>query len=151
MKKSSAFTLIEILIAASIIAILSAIAVPNYMEAQVRSKVARTQNDHRALTTAIGAFIVDHNTSPAGLATLTRPTAYITTVPVDPFLLPEQQPYHYTVRGGLDYTDWVLMGRGPDKILDQIRYDTTNGTRSAGDIIYERKPSLRYYWPESEQ
>jgi prepilin-type N-terminal cleavage/methylation domain-containing protein len=38
------FTLIELLIVVAIIAILAAIAVPNFLEAQVRAKVSRVTN-----------------------------------------------------------------------------------------------------------
>ena len=58
------FTLIELLIVVAIIAILAAIAVPNFLEAQVRSKVSRTKNDLRTLATALESYAVDHRHYP---------------------------------------------------------------------------------------
>ncbi len=58
------FTLIELLIVVAIIAILAAIAVPNFLEAQTRSKVARVKADMRSLATAIESYTVDHNKPP---------------------------------------------------------------------------------------
>ncbi len=62
MKK--AFTLIELLIVVAIIAILAAIAVPNFLEAQTRSKVSRVKSDLRTSATAIEAYYVDNNAYP---------------------------------------------------------------------------------------
>ncbi|MGI8907609.1 MAG: type II secretion system protein [Candidatus Sumerlaeaceae bacterium] len=62
MKKG--FTLIELLIVVAIIAILAAIAVPNFLEAQVRAKVSRVKNDQRSLATGIETYYVDNNTYP---------------------------------------------------------------------------------------
>jgi prepilin-type N-terminal cleavage/methylation domain-containing protein len=58
------FTLIELLIVVAIIAILAAIAVPNFLEAQVRAKVSRVKNDQRSLATGIESYYVDNNTYP---------------------------------------------------------------------------------------
>ncbi len=111
--KRLGFTLIELLIVVAIIAILAAIAVPNFLEAQTRAKVARVKNDFRTLATAIEAYSVDWNRMAPGLdeinpasatalpaewsdwtvrinwfwGTLTTPVAYITSVPLDPFAL----------------------------------------------------------------
>lgn len=64
MSKLKAFTLIELLIVVAIIAILAAIAVPNFLEAQTRSKVSRVKSDQRTLATAIEAYAVDYNLPP---------------------------------------------------------------------------------------
>lgn len=56
-----AFTLIELLIVVAIIAILAAIAVPNFLEAQVRAKVSRAKSDMRTFATALETYTVDHN------------------------------------------------------------------------------------------
>lgn len=113
MKK--AFTLIELLIVVAIIAILAAIAVPNFLEAQVRSKVSRVHSDMRTLATALEAYYVDENNYPgisghdpedgeayryfapwvftakgsgtahAWLQGITTPIAYLSSFPDDPF------------------------------------------------------------------
>lgn len=92
-----AFTLIELLIVVAIIAILAAIAVPNFLEAQTRSKVSRVKNDHRTMATALEAYFVDNNRYPPdqdnnpfnpnenGFYYLTTPVSYITSFPADPF------------------------------------------------------------------
>jgi type II secretion system protein G len=97
--RSLGFTLIELLIVVAIIAILAAIAVPNFLEAQTRSKVSRVKSDMRSLATAIEAYQVDNNKYPPDynpaiqlywsflprLLVLTTPIAYITAVPEDVF------------------------------------------------------------------
>jgi prepilin-type N-terminal cleavage/methylation domain-containing protein len=64
MMKQKAFTLIELLIVVAIIAILAAIAVPNFLEAQTRAKVTRMKADMRSVATALEAYRVDFNKYP---------------------------------------------------------------------------------------
>jgi len=104
-----AFTLIELLIVVAIIAILAAIAVPNFLEAQTRSKVSRGKADMRSIATAVEAYKVDHNKYPmdyqfyqlgggggtgnqfayACLGRLTTPVAFMTTLPYNVFVWEE--------------------------------------------------------------
>lgn len=72
MQSKHGFTLIELLIVVAIIAILAAIAVPNFLEAQTRAKVARVHADLRTLATGIEAYRVDNNSYPEGTDNPTR-------------------------------------------------------------------------------
>ncbi len=62
--QNRAFTLIELLIVVAIIAILAAIAVPNFLEAQTRAKFSRATADMRAVEIALESYCVDANAYP---------------------------------------------------------------------------------------
>jgi prepilin-type N-terminal cleavage/methylation domain-containing protein len=84
------FTLIELLIVVAIIAILAAIAVPNFLEARTRSHVTKVKADERSIATALQSYQVDYGRLPDVFAQeyphfITTPVAYISSVPFDYF------------------------------------------------------------------
>lgn len=88
---ASGFTLIELLIVVAIIGILAAIAVPNFLNAQTRAKVARVYADIKGQATALEQYRLDNNhypqslRSPPRLMKLTTPIAYMASLPKDIF------------------------------------------------------------------
>ena len=64
-KRTSAFTLIELLIVIAIILIVIAIAMPNFLEAQVRAQVIRVKGDLHGLSTAMEQYYQDFKVYPA--------------------------------------------------------------------------------------
>lgn len=143
--KTRGFTLIELLIVVAIIGILAAIAVPNFLNAQLRAKITRVFADFRTIDTALKSYQLDKNTFPPDLygpcgdiwsySQLTTPVAYIASAEVcRDFFTNEavagaigaacarnyydygwSTPEGYIRQAGVGY---VMVSFGPDRDLD---------------------------------
>ncbi len=162
MKKEKGFTLIELLIVVAIIAILAAIAVPNFLEAQIRSKVSRVKGEHRTIATALEAYYTDHNKYPREMHTdwygdtydgqgvagilscvITTPIAYLTKFDfIDPFQTTDAgNPADERLYTYHDFKEW------------EARYGLTNWLSAAYDFyglwrLGSVGPDKTYYHPE---
>lgn len=132
-----AFTLIELLIVVAIIAILAAIAVPNFLEAQTRAKVSRSLADMRTIRVGLESYRVDTNKYPEtdmGVAAaiaptyfrLTTPIAYLTSIPISPFKEQYGGTKHASEINGYLYVGeldrFEAQGANNDYARDRVAY-----------------------------
>lgn len=165
------FTLVETLVVIGIILILTAIAVPRFLDALLRAKIARAQSDLVVLGHALEAYRTDYPEYPksifadlgsinielgifATLPKLTSPISYLQDLPRDPFTSVNYQYFSTIINDRLDlpfqriYGQWVLLSVGPDQDLNLnaitgrlIHYSPTNGSLSKGDIVRSQRES----------
>jgi len=163
MKAARGFTLIELLIVVAIIAILAAIAVPNFLEAQTRAKVSRARADMRTEATALETYHIDHNEYPRPFdafdpespyytrtnwhehipSSLTTPLAYITTIPKDPFkpMAPSNQPRKVLVEGRHFYFNTAFNL----KCLPTYKFYLDSKTYAGEYAMFSYGPDRIYY------
>ncbi len=113
------FTLIELLIVVAIIAILAAIAIPNFLAAQVRAKISRSKGELRTIATGLESYYVDNNVYPND-----GTEAWVT-------VSPEPTQKYWYVPNSL--TTPISYVTNASAMKDPFR-----GTRSNGDPEYTR-------------
>jgi type II secretion system protein G len=129
-KRNYGFTLIELLIVVAIIAILAAIAIPNFLNAQTRSKIARAKGEMRTLTTALESYYVDNSCYARAyrppyialcslrISMLSTPIAYISRIPKDPFGAAQYTTAEYDTYDYFDEASFIELRWGSGHNVD---------------------------------
>jgi prepilin-type N-terminal cleavage/methylation domain-containing protein len=76
-KNRGGFTLVEIMIVVAIIALLAAIAVPNFLRARKRSQATRILEDLRIIDSAIDQYAIENNKSGGATVNWTDIQSYL--------------------------------------------------------------------------
>lgn len=155
------FTLIELLIVVAIIGILAGIAIPNFLGARTRARVAKSFADMDAIAKAEEMYFVDHGNYTNSTSEL-APGYVGVTVMSDPwgneykiYTSPGASPTMYLIVGGcvdqdIDVTTTDISWDDDERVRGAIGgsegaeqgynvdkwYNPENGVNSSGDIGY---------------
>ena len=145
------FTLIELMTVLVIISILAAIALPNFMNANIRAQVARSRAEQELLVWALESYHADRDAYPSNLQTgepsqgdlipITTPIAYISVLPHDIFLAPanaDRKEFVQTERAENPYYFYVNFIQMNGKRVSLVPYGHEG---SANFIVYGLGPS----------
>lgn len=161
-KHRRGFTLIELLVVVTIIGIIVAIAVFNFLNAIQRARQKRAMADLRAIATALEAYSVDHNAYPSAAAVFTLPTGLsLPSVALTSGIITKLQPNYMRIvplndpwQGPLQYsttsdgTNYALRSTGRD-LTPQGTPDYGPATNFNDDIILVDGTFVQY--PEGTQ
>lgn len=160
MNRISGFTLIELLIVVAIIGILAAIAVPNFLNAQLRAKIGHVQAEFNTCKTAFEMYRLDNGAKlPDAWAIggwyvawqrFTTPTSYLPSVPIDIFQPKQPDRYvnghnfyefveEYRTKPGTG-KNYALASLGPDMEDDTL--DFGNYPNSSKFVSYDATNGL---------
>ncbi len=156
------FTLIELMTVVTIITILAAIALPNFLNAIIRAKVSRSQAEQELIVWALESYFVDQDEYPSNqdsmkmslgdLVPITTPVAYISVLPEDIFLAPAER----------DKSEFINQERHGIKTYFYLNFIQATGNRislspygregSANYLIYGLGPAFTLgYEPDNPE
>lgn len=147
------FTLIELLIVVAIIGILAAIAIPNFLEAQTRAKVARAKSELRNISVPLETYYIDNNSYAPAVDTdgswdiqgsgstsytagwvpwvLSTPVVHLSSIPFDPFAPKKPLDWARTYQYGSNFLGyWIMDSLGPNlqDEMNETEYANPTGT-----------------------
>jgi hypothetical protein len=120
------------------------------------------KEEHKVLVRALQNYQMDYYDFPnneQGLFALNSPTAYLSSLPIDPFRLSPRQIYYYHHNPGGGYR-YIIVSSGPDGDIDFLNYlqqaallpsaeveESERPDRSITDALFSNYLTQRIYDP----
>lgn len=163
---SRGLSFFELLVVLVVIFVLVILLLFSFSHLIISTKITRVKEEHNVLARGLANYHMDYSSFPPtaiGLAALTAPTAYLGSIPIDPFALPGGRGHYFYLREPNSEIAFIIISMGPDGDNDLLQlynifsnsspsqgdiikyyletklYDPTNGIKSDGDVIFLRK------------
>jgi len=128
-RKKKGFTLIELLIVIAIIGILAGIAIPNFLGARTRARVAKSFADMDAIAKAEEMYFVDNGKYTEQTSDLVNNQYLNVSTVTDPW----GSAYVIAATPGTTPTMYLIVGKGPDQKPNEPYTDASAGGSSIND------------------
>lgn len=150
------FTFVELVLVATIVAILCAIAIPNFFEAKIRGAAARSKADLMVIKLAVDAYRMENRMFPLNsvpgkasgydLIALTTPVPYLTHLPSDVYTLPDTWSGHRNRRFPFPepYRYYNAVQVSPEEGLEILGPRSFLFDGFVAAVIYGRGPGTRF-------
>lgn len=145
------FSLFEMLVVTAVIFILVIILMLSFSHFVITTKITRVKEEQNILIRGLTNYHLDYGTYPPtfiGLRALSAPTAYLGSIPFDPFSPPEASQKYFYLHSPNDRIDFIIISVGPDGDNDFLKLLRTYLEPEIGISSYEPRelsPIIEHY------
>lgn len=110
-------TLFELLVGVTVIFLLVIFFLISLPQMLITTKISRVKEEHTVLVRALTHYHMDYGSFPSsarGLRSLSAPTAYLASIPIDPFSKEGKQSQYFYISNISSDISYVIISLGPD-------------------------------------
>ncbi|MCD6386278.1 type II secretion system protein GspG [Candidatus Sumerlaeota bacterium] len=150
--RSKGVSLFELLIVVTVILVLAILFLISYPHFIISTKISRVKEEQMVLVRALTNYHLDYGKFPTtfkGLTALSAPTAYLGSVPCDPFSEEKNHHYFYLANLSNDIA-YIIISLGPDGDNDLLNLINNNSQSTPPNLSCDElntsiKDCIKYY------
>lgn len=145
--RAKGVSLFELLIVVMVIFVLVILFLISYPHFIISAKISRVKEEQMILVRALTNYHLDYGKFPAtfkGLTALSAPTAYLGSIPYDPFSAGREQHHYYYLANLSNDIAYIIISLGPDGDNDFLEIINNNFQSSSPDMTADvPQPAIR--------